>query len=774
MLAQNDHYKKCLHCSELIENNILLVQKEAMFCCNGCKLVYECIQEGGLNNFYEILKTEGNKLSAVSSKANNYDFLKESEFLGEFAQGANKNTFYFYIHGIECMACSWVFSNIGSINNEIENSEFSIEKNLLKLTVRSNDCLHEIISFIASLGYKSIPIKNVREAEKQYEKEKKSDLIRIGISGAIWMNIMIFSVSLYSGVNSDLGNLFKIIQSILFIPVITYSSWPFYKKVYNNLKLFRPSIDLPIVISILLGAILSYRSIFIGIEQFYFDSITMLIFFILSTRFLLSHLFKNEISSSIFESFYGEQQVILIDGDKLKNVHISQVNVNDEILVKGNSIVPLSGDIIDNHSFFNESLITGESRPVQRSIGERVKSGAKNISNDIKIRVVSKKELNCFHDYLSVLEINSSNLEKYTNFGGKYAVSLSVILIVMSGYFIFTLPIFLAYEKILAMMIISCPCALGIGIPLATLLKVKGLAKKGISIRDNSIFEKYENIRTLCFDKTGTITSGRYILDKIEGDNKYLKYLVALEKRSEHPIAKYITKKFILEDEDVDVFDFVEVPGIGVEGTIDGEKFKVNSNLNGNITLKKDATILLTLFLKEEYEQEKIDQIVEFSEKYDVEIISGDREKNVNILKDKMKKSSKIKFFSSLSPIEKRTHLENKKNALYIGDGLNDILAMRESSISISLNVSQLVNDVCSAVFLAGDLKKINLFFKEIEHLHFSIKKIISISILYNIIGLILVMFGFVGPLSAAVLMPLSSLFVVLFTFLQFKGSKQL
>ena len=123
MLAQNDHYKKCLHCSELIENNILLVQKEAMFCCNGCKLVYECIQEGGLNNFYEILKTEGNKLSAVSSKANNYDFLKESEFLGEFAQGANKNTFYFYIHGIECMACSWVFSNIGSINNEIENSE---------------------------------------------------------------------------------------------------------------------------------------------------------------------------------------------------------------------------------------------------------------------------------------------------------------------------------------------------------------------------------------------------------------------------------------------------------------------------------------------------------------------------------------------------------------------------------------------------------------------------------------------------------------------------
>ena len=774
MLAKNEIFNKCAHCGDLTEHSVVFGIAHNSFCCDGCRVVYECIQEGGLSNFYEILKSEGNKLSAVPSKSKDYDFLKEELFLTEFAQGPDKNIFYFYIQGIECMACTWIFSNIESLNKNIINSEFSIESNLLKLTLRNNESLHEIISFIDSLGYKSIPLKNVLAAQGHYQREKKSDLVRIGVSGAIWMNLMIFSISLYGGANTDFGFLFKVIQSILFIPIISYSAWPFYKSVLSNIKEFRPSIDLPIVISIILGAALSYRSIFIGSEQFYFDSISMFIFFILSTRYILSYLFKKEISASVFESFYGEQQAVLIEGGKEKSVHISQINENDEILVKRNSIVPLSGNILDNCSYFNESLITGESRPVKRFVGERIKSGVKNISNEIRIKVVSKNEVNSFHDYLSVLNINSSNLRKYTKFGGKYAATLSIALLIISAYFVYSLSIFLAYERILALMIICCPCALGIGIPLATLLKVKRLAKIGISIRDNNIFEKFEELKTLCFDKTGTISSGNYILEKVVGNKEYLKHLVALEKRSDHPIAQYLAKTFSNEDQTIDILDFIEIPGKGVEGIINGEKMSVSSDSDGNIVLINKAAICLKLYLKEEYEQGNIEQIIDFSKKYNVEILSGDRKTNVDQLKMKLNEALNIKYYSSLSPQEKRSHLKEKKDTLYIGDGLNDVLAMRESSISISLNVSELVNDVCSVVFFSGDLKKLSLFFKEIEHLHISIKRVILISIFYNLIGLFLVIYGIAGPLSAAILMPLSSLFVVLFTFVQLKEKKKI
>lgn len=772
MHAQIQSLSICSHCGDAaLFEPVFSNNSEEIFCCAGCKLVYQCIQSGGLQNFYDILDSEGKSLPKVNSVNKEYEFLKEEDFLKDFGNGKDLDQFSFYIQGIECMACSWIFSNLSSVNENIKTAEFKIETNILEIKMFENKKLYEVILFVASLGYKLIPLKNTLEAEAIYEAEKKSDLIRIGITGALWMNIMIFSISLYSGAFGNIADYFKTILSLLFIPIITYSAMPFYKNVFAGLKRFRPTIDLPIVMSIIFGAVLSYRSFYLGNEKIYFDSISMFLFFILSTRYFLAYLFKKEVDASIFESIYGEQQILLFENDIKKYLHISQVKQGDHILVGKGEIVPLSGEILNTHSHFNESLITGESDPVLREVGSLIKSGSKNLSNDIVLEVNSKDGANSFHDFLDVLNISSSRLFKYERFGSAYSLILSISLILISVFFFLNYPINTAFERVLALMIICCPCALGMGIPLASILKVKKLARKGIAVRDNSIFEKFQSVTTLCFDKTGTLTNGKFKINKIVGNDEYISHLVALERLAEHPIAIFLCKEFKEFDRNLNVENWCEVPGKGVSGKINNVFCEIKGSPNGSIILNINDKIVLEIYYSEIVSSENVRILKKLSNKYKIEIISGDNEKNVEKFSEYFGDNPKMNYYHSYTPKQKKDHLSLKENTIYIGDGLNDVMAMKESSISISLNVSKLVDDVCSVVFMGGDLKKIAFFFKEVQNLDTAIKKIIGISIMYNIIGFTLVLYGLTGPLLAAVLMPLSSLFVVLYTFLQSKES---
>ena len=268
----------CSHCGSQAIEGISSSDSKYTFCCNGCKLIFFCIQDSGLHNFYDIMKSQGEKIVTASEEITEYEYLKEIDFHEKFSSGDSKNCYFFYIQGIECLACSWIFSNLTSINKDLKNSNFRSESNVLELTVDDHKSLYDIVKFVAKLGYKVVPIKNIEEANLHYQNEKKSDLIRIGITGSLWMNIMIFSVSLYSGASDYFTLYFKYIQALLFLPIMTFSSYPFYKNLITGLKNKKTSIDFPIVLSIILGSILSYLSLYKGGEKFYFDSISMFIF----------------------------------------------------------------------------------------------------------------------------------------------------------------------------------------------------------------------------------------------------------------------------------------------------------------------------------------------------------------------------------------------------------------------------------------------------------------------------------------------------------------
>ena len=721
-------------------------------------MVYQCLQSGGLEDFYSIIQSEGERprRARVSDR---HQYLCDPDFVDEFAWGEEKNHFLFYMEGVDCMACAWVFRNIESISEQIVWTKFHHENNVFEIYVAHSSVLPEVARFIEGLGYRLIPLKNMQEAESRYRIEKRRELKRMGVTGALLMNTMIYSVSLYAGASGYFQNLFAHLSAILFIPVVLYSAIPFYKSMWSGLVNKRASLDIPIGCSIVLGSGLSYWNYFQGREQYYFDSIAMFIFLILSTRYLLSWFYRRERAATVPVNIYGEQQVVKVGASTDEFKHISQIGVGDKIRVSKGSIVPLDGVIDEGESWFNESLLTGESEPVFRRVGDRLKAGSKNMARSIDLTVESSDKSGSFQNYLSALRWDVTTLKEYAELGGRYSTWLVATLFLIS---LCILLVENSLDKVLSLFIICCPCALGIGIPLATLLKIKSFVRQGILIRDKNIFEKYGQIRKICFDKTGTLTTGEYQIEKFSGDTQYLKYLVALEQYSEHPVAGFFCRHYSShQDSGVRVEHFKEIPGRGVEGVVEGRHFCIVANERGEIVMESEGAAVLTFQLSETIVSGLVPFMTGLSKRWSIEIISGDSHRRVEKLMGHFPREAKIVSRHSLTPQEKERHCLEGKGILYVGDGLNDIFAMKKSILSVSLNAGKLADDACSVIFLGGDVKKLTRLFDGIEHLGRVVRGNILLSVIYNIIGVGLVLSGQINPLVAAILMPLSSLFVI-------------
>jgi P-type E1-E2 ATPase len=728
--------------------------------------IFTTLKSTGLENFYDIMQSE-NRNAIQAQFSNQYDYLCDADFLADFAQNSEGTKFHFYIDGIECLACSFVMQNINKVSKKIKATNFSVDKNILELTFIEKEGLKEIANFISALGYKIIPLKNLEQAENQLNSEKIAQLKRIGLTGAILMNMMIYSVSIYAGADGWFKQFFGHVQALLYLPIFLYSATPFYKGLYTQLKNRTFTIDLPLNVSILFGSIISYYNYFQGSEIYYFDSLTMFIFLILSTRFFLYYLYRREVSQNLFDGVYTSQQVKLLQNNNILPKHILRIRHDDIIQIATNEIIPLDGELISENAYINESLLTGESAPVSKTKGDQVLSGSQNLSGDLFLKVLSTAKENSFHHYLTALRFDMGSIQRYSKIGNKYSIILTSIVVALAvGLFIYS-PTQESLNKILALLIVCCPCALGIGIPLASILKIKSLAKRGIMIRKNQILEVFNDIQTLNFDKTGTLTTGSFHVKNISGNQDAFPILLALEKNSKHPIAKFISQFFAKFATGLALENYKEVPGKGPQADYEGHHYQVSSDEENQTVLYKDSEKLLCIELEEECTPNLSEWMNSLSKRYQLNVISGDTEKKMAFFKDQLKNVNKINFFAEQKPEDKEKILKETPNSIYVGDGLNDVHALKSANISISLNASQLVDDISDVIFMGGGLKKLNVFFHELRHLNNILNSNIILSIIYNTLAIYLVLSGAITPLAAAILMPISSLIVVLHSYLR-------
>jgi Cu2+-exporting ATPase/Cu+-exporting ATPase len=781
------HSTECSHCKDQTLHPIN--DGEQAFCCYGCQTVFHALKDKDLLHYYKLRDQSGEKLEAPESMASQKDFsyLNEENFQKEFLRATpNGIETKFYLEGIHCLACVWLLEKTPTFIEGITNSRVQLGLSTVDLTISPDANLEKIAFEISKMGYRPHPIKSDSEAQSLQKKEDRLKLIQIGVAAACSANIMLYSIAIYAGAGSNFSSLFGWVSFFLSIPVIFFSALPFYKSSINALKNFSVNIDIPISIALILGTVSGLYNLSVGSDHYYFDSLAILVFLLLSSRFLVHRSLQNGLNSKGLNTLFKQSSILRLNkaSNQYESIHSDYINKGDVLKILKGQTIPNDSIVLEGSSFINNSLISGESKPVEVNCETFLYAGAQNISTELVIKVQKDFKDSSLGKIISKVEQTNSeklSIQSLTDKLSKWFV-LAVFVISTSAfiYFFNTFSLNIAIERTLALIIISCPCALGLASPLA-LARAMSIAKSdGIIIKSEKTLEELAKSKSIFFDKTGTLTKGKFEVTKaleISKIEDIKKIVNSLESSSNHPIAISLVNWAQTNEKHV-VESLLETPGVGVSGIINNVEYKIVKEVNNEsslskVNLYKNGTLSYQFELKDQLRSNAKDLINFLKSKgTSSSIISGDSSSTVNsVSKDLGIRLSQA--YGDMTPERKANLIKKSQNTVMIGDGANDAIAMKEANVSISLRGAMDISLRASDIYLTKDPMK---GIKEIINLstktYFSIKANLIISLLYNIVGVTLSLFGIVTPLFAAVLMPLSSLSVVAATLINLRGKK--
>ncbi len=782
----------CSHCHLEFDKSVMLIQDNHFFCCNGCKGVFNLLNDEGLETFYE--KSANTVLTPpVNTYDDSSDFDSEA-FRDVFVEidSDGFNNVSLIIEGIHCSACIWLNEKALHKMDGIIEANINFTNNKAKI-VWANDViqLSQIIDMIRSIGYNAFAY-DASAQEEHANKQRKSYYLKMAVAIFASMNIMWIAVAQYAGyftgITQDIKTILNIAEGILATPVLFFSGWVFFRGAYYGLKNKVVNMDLLVAT----GALFTYLySIYITIVQSgeaYFDSVSMIITFVLIGKFL-EILSKKSVADTL--DIIGKHipsEVNIVSNDKIIRTKLQEVNVGNIVVVASGEKVLLDGDIIKGYGSFDESNLTGESEPVEKNIGDSVISGTTSIDADIHFIATKDFKHSTLSNLVTLLESAINTKPKIQQMANKLSEHFSLAILILS-FLTFFVWLFLgsgfelSFMVGISVIVIACPCALALATPVATLVGLSIGTKKGILFKEALQLETMAKVDTLVLDKTGTITVGKPEIVNVhiyEDFNKGLLY--SLTKASNHPVASSIYK-YIKEENNIEeiIFDELsQVPALGIRA-----RYKETEVLGGNLKLLKQNNIDIDIDISSNNTlfyyavNKKIVAIYELSDKIKeeaLELVKSLKKLNIKTIMltgdnkfnaQKIAKEVGISDFKyDQTPEDKsnyisQLHKENKK-VVMVGDGVNDILALAKADIGIAMGSgSDIAVEVGDIVLLNNSLKSLHDAFRISSTTFGLIKQNLFISLAYNAITIPLAMAGFVIPLVAAISMSVSSLLVV-------------
>lgn len=757
----------CLHCGNEIERR--KNKSFGNFCCQGCETVYSLLLENGLENFYQLRGKSKNNIK--NNLINNYEHLDDPKIQNEYGLQSNQLTIIqFFLEGIHCLGCQYLLENLHRLNPSINASRFDFSTSTISLSLNQNFKLSEIAKLIHDLGYTPHLIKEKSEVKALKHNQRKTQLVRIALAAACSGNIMLLAIASYAGAEDFWVRYFDSISGLVAIPAIFYSAIPFYENSYQSIKQKRISIDFPISLAIIFGSIVSYYSLFFHQDKIYFDSITGLIFLLLSSRYLQKVIEEKAGHYFNREQFFENEFVHFCDQKTniTRQVLCEKIIPGDIILVKSGEMIPFDGKILRGQGHINQSLLTGESAPKKVAENDLVYQGTINAGEELLINVTftgTHTRINRLLKEINTEKNSSSALTISDKIGRYFLFTVMTLGFSVLCYFGFLGQWMIGAERAITLFIVTCPCALAIGTPLSFRQAYQWLFKRGIILKNIEALEKVLNIKKIFVDKTGTLTTGNIkVLDFsiIELDPKNEEILYSLEKRSQHPIAKALVHYLEKRHESISnlpLENFKEVAGIGVEGKYKNNFFEVKG-FHVGIALFKNGNPVIQIKLGDSLRTDAFNVISELKSKELLPVIlSGDQVEAVAKISDQLQVSS----YSNVSPEKKAQIVKSDPFSMMIGDGANDSLSLKEAYLGIcmrgGLPLSMKVSDV---YLLNGKLSSILDLITVAEETQKLIKRNLILSLFYNVTAATLACAGLITPMLAAIFMPLSSLTVIL------------
>ena len=689
----------------------------------------------------------------------------------------------FGIEGMHCSNCAASveralrsLEGIHSVSVNAATGKARVDWDSGKLTLKP------IFAAIRKLGFRPVPLAG-EAAEAAAVKERRSALKRIGVAGLGMMQTMMFVYALYAsgahGIDPGIARYLQIAGMLLTTPVLLYSGMPFYQAALHDLRRRRVGMDVPVALALTVAFTASVYHTLLGTGEVYYDSVTMFIFLLSLGRFAEMAVRQRSLNAgeALARTVPAEATRVNTQGVTEK-VPLAYVNPGDRLRVVKGAAVPVDALLVSSLASLDESLITGESRPVARRPGDAVAGGAINTGNTIEVICEKPAAQSTLAGIIELLQLASSEKPR----------TVAVADCVASWFSIGTLALALAVAifwsvidpqrampATLAVLVVTCPCALSLAIPATFAAATSYLARRGLLVVKPDAIERLRQVDSVLLDKTGTLTDGAAAATVVNTIGitpaEALTMAAALERGSDHPLARVFQP---FADPDVTAVDFHEHPGHGVEAVVQDRRWKIgtrefvagpsNAEDDSLLYLKSDDGLAATFAIREHVVPDAADSVRELQlQGLNVIIASGDTPEAVRAVAATLGIGE---YHARMTPRHKLEFVEQTQAkghcVLMVGDGINDAPVLAAASVSCAMTQGAAIAQAAADLLLLnGSLRSLATGVRVAIHARRIVRQNLTWALVYNLVSVPLAAAGLMAPWVAALGMSISSLAVV-------------
>jgi Cu2+-exporting ATPase len=795
----------CDHCGLPVPAGLYEETRSEQFCCAACQVVYETLHARGLDRYYDLVEQDADpslrRGQATGRKFSEYDHESFQEEQVRLENGiANIE---FYLEGVHCAACVWLVEKLPQVLAGVKEARLDLGRRRVWLRWDPQQVsLSEIAIALDRLGYPPYPLRG-REEREQRKQESRRALIRIAFAGAIAGNVMAIAFALYGGylegMEQGFLSMFRWTSLALTALALLGPGRVFFRGAIAALRTRTPHMDLPIAIGLLAGFFGGAWNTWRVGGEVYFESIAILVFLLLVGRFL-----QQRQQQRAFESLEMLHAVtpslarrITADGS-VEEVPLTALAVGEELEIRQAETIPADGSLISAEARLDLAVLSGESRSVRIREGDKLFAGAVNLGGTIRCKVEALGKASRVGRLMALVEEHARRPAEIIRIADHMAGYFTVIVLLLAaaGAAFWTWhggadPV----EVAVSLLIIACPCALGLATPLAVVAAVGQAAREGFLIQGGDALERLAHPGRLLLDKTGTLTEARLERLSWQGSAALARAVAVVEEESTHPIAQALREaesEALAQHPRAQVQAVELVAGKGLRAQVDGREFLVGSPAflaaEGHDVPEQDIAQVLARGASpiaaywqgeglgmaamgdpmQAGARESLDALR--AQGWQLEILSGDHPEVVQAVGTALGLPADA-CQGGMSPEAKLTHVEQAvavaprkplEPVVMVGDGWNDAAALAAADVGIAVHGSAEASLAAADIFVArpGIARLVHLTEGARNTLRI-IRRNLIVSLSYNALGVGLALTGLLNPLIAAVIMPVSSLTVV-------------